>query len=167
MGQSNGVAGGSIFYVRTGGITTTDSKQIRVRARCLGAEGTAANPTAAGGFVFGFTTGTTQYDLGITPTQLFTLGGAGHVAVAGTFDNTQFHDYLFDWSPPNTFRIYRDGTLVHTGSGGFAVAANRIFLGDGTGGANAHGEIASFRFIQDLATPARSAAWGRLKELYR
>lgn len=168
IGQANGTAGGSIFYQRLNGITTTESKQLRVRARCISAQGTTGNPTAAGGFIFGFTTGSVQYDFGITPTQVCVLTSAGQSLVPGTFDNaTQFHDYVLDWTTPTSYRIYRDGALIYTGSPGFAVTANRIFFGDGTGGANALGEIRGFQFVQNLATPASRSTWGRLKALGR
>jgi len=167
MGQSNGVSGGSMLYQFTGGITTTESKQIRVRARCLAAEGSANATLGQGGFIFGFATGSVQYDFGLTPTRMFYLQPSGTVLVAATFDNTQFHDYIFEFTPPTSWRIYRDGVLVQSGSGGFAVAVNRVFLGDGTGGANASGEITAFRFIQNVATPAQATTWGRVKGLYR
>jgi hypothetical protein len=168
IGQSNGVSGGSILYVVSGGVTTTDTKQIRARARCLAVQGSANAPNGEGGFFMGgFATGSVQYGFGITPTRVFCLQPSGTVLTPGTFDNTQFHDWLFDWSPGGSFRIYRDGVLVHTASGGFAVAANRLFFGDGTGGANAQAEMQSLRFIQDVATPAAPASFGAVKGTYR
>ena len=167
MGQSNGVAGGSLLYQRVGGITTTESKEIRVRARCLAAEGSSIARFGQGGFLFGFAQGSVQYDFGLTPSRIFVLQPSGTLLIAGTYDNTQFHDYRFEFSSPNTFRLYRDGALIYTGSDGFAVVINRVFLGDGTGGANAKGEITSFRFIQDVATESRATTWGRLKAIYR
>ncbi len=73
---------------------------------------------------------------------------------AGPFDNSSaFHTYLLDWTPPNAFQIYRDGVLVHSGTNGFGVLANRVFLGDGTGAANARVETNYFRFLQGAAVP--------------
>jgi hypothetical protein len=168
MGQSNGVSGGSIFYVVTGGVTTTETKRLAVHARCLQAEGSAGAPGGVGGFFFGFTTGTAQFGFSITPTQVTGLTSAGTVVVPGTFDNsTAFHDFILDWTSATSWHIYRDGTLIYTGTTGFAVSANRIIFGDGTGGANAHGEITSLTFVQDLATPVESSTWGRIKALYR
>jgi len=89
------------------------------------------------------------------------------VSLSGTYDNTQFHDYVFDWTSPGNFTIYRDGVAIHSGSGGFALTANRIALGDGTGGANANAEITYYRFLQGQATAAATGTWGRLKSLYR
>jgi len=160
IGQSNGITGGSIFYVITGGITTTDTKQIQVTARCLETQGSTNDPNGYAGFFFGFTTGSVQYGFGLTPTKISVLGPSGVIGVTGTFDNTQFHHYVFDWTPPNTFAIYRDSVLIHTGTGGFGVAANRLFFGDGSGGANANGEIREYRFIQDLPTPVLTTSWG-------
>jgi len=167
MGQSNGVSGGSILYQITGGITTTETKQIRVRARCLEAEGSANAPSAEGGFYFFFSHGSIQYGFGLTPTRIFKLQPAGTTLITGTFDNTQFHDWVFDWAPGGSFAISRDGSVIHNGSGGFSVAVNRIAFGDGTGGANAHGEITSYRFLQGAATGVNSGTWGRVKSLYR
>ena len=161
MGQYLGGAGGGVYYQRVGDITATDSKQIRVRTRCLTNEG------GTGGFVFGFGTPVGQFVLALTPTQAFVLRAGGWSAAPGTFDNTAFHDYILDWTSASSYRLYRDGTLIHTGSDGYPGSYNYVFFGDGTGGANAHGEITSYEFIQDLATPTRSSTWGRLKNLYR
>lgn len=166
MGQSNGVSGGSILYQIVGGLTTTEIKQIIVRARCLTGEGSANAPSGEGGFYFFFAHGSVQYGFGLTPTRIFKLQSST-VLIPGTFDNTQFHDYTFAWTPPGNFTIYRDGVAIHSGSGGFALASNRIAFGDGTGGANAHGEITYYRFIQDHPTPAAGTSWGRIKDLYR
>lgn len=166
IGLSNGVSGGSILYSRTGGITTTESKRIQVRARCLATQASALATSGQGGFIFGFNTGSVQYAFGLTATRLSVLQPSGTVLTSGTYDNTQFHDYDFVWAPGGSFQLYRDGTLVHSGSGGFAFSSNRLFLGDGTGGANAQGEISHFRFSQDLATHAESRTWGRIKRLY-
>jgi hypothetical protein len=166
MGQSNGISGGSILYEINGGITTTETKLLRVRARCLGIEGSANAPFGQQGFAFGFTTGSVQYDFGLTTSRIFILQPSGTVLLAGTYDNKQFHDYEFEFTPPSTTRLYRDGTLISTSTGGFAVAANRIFFGDGTGGANAQGEITRYQFIQDVATAGFSTTWGRVKRLY-
>lgn len=168
MGQSNGVSGGSILYVRTNGITTTESKRIVVRARCLAQEGSANATLGQGGLYYGFTTGSVQYGFGLTMTRLFVLQPAGTVVLAGTYDNsTQYHDYVFHWVPGGAWSLTRDGAAAGSGSGGFAVAANRLFLGDGTGGANAQAETSYFRFTQDLATAAERSTWGRVKQLFR
>lgn len=167
MGQSNGVSGGSILYVRTNGITTTESKRIVVRGRCLTQEGSANATLGQGCLYYGFTTGSVQYGFGFTSSRLFVLQSSGTVVLSGTYDNTQFHDYVFTWSAGGSWSLTRDGAAAGSGSGGFAVAANRLFLGDGTGGANAHAETSYFRFTQDLATPAVARTWGRVKALYR
>jgi hypothetical protein len=167
MGQSNGVSGGSIFYQRLNGITTTETKRIAVTARCLAAEGSTNAPSGEGGFIFGFATGSVQYAFGLTPTRISVLQPGGTVLLSGTFDNaTAFHDYIFEWTPPSSWRVIRDGVVVGTGSGGFSVASNRVFLGDGTGGANARGEISMFRFSQDVVTAVRSETWARMKALF-
>ena len=167
MGLSNGVSGGSILYAMAGGVTAGDTKRILARARCLEAQVSATATLGQGGFIYGFNTGSVQYAFGLTPTRITILGPGGTSVLAGTYDNTQFHDYQFDFNPPSSYQLYRDGSLVASGSGGFAFAGSRWFFGDGTGGANARGETSALRFIQDVATPAGPATWGRLKADYR
>lgn len=163
LGCALGGAGADVLYQRSGGISSDDSKQIRFRARCT----SAAGATGAGGMAVGFSNGFLAFEVSITPTQVFTLNGGGRAAAPATFDNTQFHDYVFDWSPPNSYRVYRDGVLIDTRSGGFPSGASQILIGDMTGGANAAGEFAWIDFVQDLTTPVTPSSWGRIKSLYR
>jgi hypothetical protein len=167
IGQSNGISGGSIYYVRSGGITASETKRMIVRARCLAVQGSVNATDGQGGFIYGFTTGSVQYAFGLTDTRISVLQPSGTMLVPGTFDNTGFHEYVFQWTPPGAFQLYRDGVQVFSGSGGVTFSASRLFFGDGTGGANASGETSYFRFTQDLATPVQSTSWGRLKQLYR
>jgi hypothetical protein len=167
LGLSNGISGGSIFYVRSGGVTANETKRIVVRARCLAVQGSTNATDGQGGFIYGFTTGSVQYAFGLTDTRLTVLQPSGTVLVPGTFDNTAFHEYIFQWAPPGSYQLYRDGVQVFSGSGGFTFSASRVYFGDGTGGANAKGETSYFRFSQDLATPVQATSWGRLKQLYR
>jgi hypothetical protein len=161
LARALGGAGADVLYQRTGGMTTSETKQIRFRARCFSATGA----TGAGGMMVGFSNGSLTFEISITPTQVFTLNGGGRAAALGTFDNTQFHDYVFDWAAPGTYRVFRDGILIDTRSGGFPSGANRIIFGDSTGGANAHGEFASLQFVQDLTTSTHATSWGRIKQL--
>lgn len=166
IGQANGTAGGGLYYQATGGVTTTETKQLRVRARCTQTVGTSANPNGLGGFAFGFANGATQYDFGITPTRVYVLSGSAQVALAGSYDNTQFHDYVFEYASASLQRLYRDGVLLFSGASGGALAVNRVFFGDTTGGANAAGEVAGFEFVQDLTTDAVPSTWGRIKSTF-
>jgi hypothetical protein len=159
--------GGSILYTVNGIVTATEPKQLRASARCLTVEGSGIGAAGQQGFAFGFATGSVQYGVSLTPTQIFTLGPSGSVLVAGTWDNTGFHDYILEFAPPATFHIFRDEVLIHTGTSGFPLSANRVFLGDGSGAANASAEVRAFRFVQDLATPVHGSTWGRVKDLYR
>jgi hypothetical protein len=166
IGKGFGVSGGSIFYGALNGlVTASETKQLRVTARCLQVEGSGGGAAGQQGFAFGFNTGSVQYDVSVTPTNLYALGPGGTINVA--YNNTVFQEYVLDYAPPSTFRIYRGGVLVHTGTSGFAVAGSRVFFGDGTGGANARAEITALRFVQNLVTPARATTWGRVKSLYR
>jgi len=168
MGLGHGVSGGSILYIGLSGLlNTSEPKQLRFNARCLQVEGSGAGAAGQQGFAAGFSVGSVQYDVSLTPTQIFALGPGGSVLVPGAYDNTQFHEYLLDFTPPNVQRIYRDGVLLYTSTSGFALAANRVFFGDGTGGANARAEIRSLQFLQNYATSTQSTSWGRMKRLYR
>ena len=91
----------------------------------------------------------------------------GTPLVSGTFDNTASHEYLLDWVSNTSWRIFRDGVLVHSGSGGFALASNRVLFGDGTGGSNARGEITAFRFIQNVPTATETGRGDESRALYR
>jgi hypothetical protein len=154
IGQGYGVSGGGILYNYSGIVTATEAKQLLVRARCLQVEGSGIGAAGQQGFAFGFNTGSVQYDISVTPTKVYTLGPGGTVAISGTYDNsTAFHDWLLDFTPPNAFKIYRDGSLIHSGTNGFGVSGNLIFIGDGTGGANAHAEVRSLRFLQGTSVP--------------
>ena len=167
IGQGYGSTGGGILYVRPGIITAAEASELYVNARCLQVEGSGIGAAGQMGFCFGITTGSAQYAVSLTPTQVFVIAPSGSVAVAGTYDNTAFHDWQLSYAPPSTFHVYRDGVLIHTGTAGGAVAANRLFLGDGTGGANAHVEVRAFHFLQGAAVPAEASSWGGVKALFR
>ena len=169
IGQSNGVAGGSILYNRSGGITSTENKELLVRARCTAVEPSGTAPQGQAGFCFGFTTAAQrQYAFALSDTRCMVLIPSGFFVFPTVFDNTQFHDYRFVWSPPNngTFSLFRDGVLVGTSNTGVPVVDNRLFFGDGTGGANGAGQVSSLRFLQAAAVPTQTSSWGRLKQLY-
>ena len=169
MGQGYGVSGGSILYAINGIVSSTESKQLRVSAQVLQVEGSGAGAQGQGGNVFGYTLPTTnvQYGFSITPTNVYVLISTGFAQVTGTYDNTGFHEYIFDFAAPGTTRLYRDGVLLSINTQGFGVTGNRVFFGDGTGGANSHTVIRQLRFVQNLTTPAAPASWGRIKSLYR
>ena len=108
-----------------------------------------------------------QYAFGLTPTRISVLQPTGTILLSGTFDNsTAYHDFIYEWTPPSSWRVIRDGVVVGTGSGGFSFTSNRVFFGDGTGGSNARGEISALRFSQDVATPTRAEKWSRVKSRY-
>jgi len=168
IGQGYGVSGGGIIYQMSGITTTTEVKQLRFTARCLQVEGSGGGANGEQGCAFGFTVNNVQYDISLTPTKIYTLGPGGTVAVAGTYDNSSaFHDYILDFQPGPTVRIYRDNVLLYTTSSGFFVAANRVFFGDGTGGANARVEINALSFLQGAVVATEPATLGRVKALYR
>lgn len=167
IGQYLGLTGGGIYYVMPGIIDAAATSETHVTARCLQVQGSSAYPAGQGGFWFGQTNGSTQFGFSLTPTKAYVLGPGGWFTVAGTWDNTQFADWVFRHEPPLTCKLYRNGTLVSTTTGGGAVAANRLFFGDGTGGANARGEVSSYHFLQGGAVAIEGDTWGGVKALFR
>lgn len=157
-------AGTSAYYARNGVVNVTEPIVITVRARVLEFEGDFTNTFVGGGFTIGFGHGATYYQMGITPTQIRNVAGT---ILSTAYNNTQFHDYRLEWSPPSTVRYYVDGTLISTNNAGSASAVNRLLLGDGTGAANSQAEITAYRFLQGAATPAVQGTWGRIKSLVR
>jgi hypothetical protein len=157
-------SGTSAFYARSTGVNGTEAVVMKMRGRLLEHEGDFANTFVGGGFSFGFANGATFYQMGITPTQIRNVAGT---ILSSAYDNTQFHDYRLEWSPPSTLRYYVDNTLISTNSAGLAQALTRITLGDVTGAANAHADITGYQFLQGQATPARATSWGRIKQLGR
>lgn len=168
IGKGYGVSGGGILYQVSGIVTTTEVKQLRFTARCLQVEGSGIGAAGQQGCAFGFTVANVQYDISITPTQVYTLGPGGTVLVPGAYDNSSaFHDYILDYQPGPVVRIYRDNVLLYTSATGSAVAGNRVFFGDGTGGANAHVEIKTLSFLQGGVVATEPATLGGVKSLYR
>ena len=157
--------GTSSFYSQSGVVNNFESIVIRMRARVLEWEGDGSS-SVGGCLAFGFTQGATLWAMGITtsPSRIYNING---VILSSAYDNTQFHDYRLEWTPPSSVRFYVDGTLISTNSVGFAQALNRIYFGDATGASNAHAEITQYEFLQGAATATPSTSWGRLKSLYR
>jgi hypothetical protein len=155
--------GTTSFYRQAGLITTTEPIMIEMRGRILENE-TDGSQFSAGGFSFGFGTGTTGWYMGIMPTQIRNIANE---VLSSAYDNTQFHNYRLEWSPGPALRYYVDNTLISTDNSGFAGTPNQVYFGDGTGAANARAEITYFRFRQgSQVTSANSATWGRIKSLY-
>lgn len=155
--------GTSAFYARPGVVNNFEPIVIEVRARLVQHEGDFANTFVGGGFAFGFAQGTTYWQMGLTPTQIRNVNG---VVLSSAINNTQFHDYRLEWTPPSTVRYFVDSTLISTAAGGFAQAIDRLTLGDVTGAANAQAEVVSYRFLQGTATPTLKSSWGRVKSLF-
>lgn len=167
IGQTISSAGGGLYYQRLNGITTTEPKRILVSARCIATTPSSLATSGEGSFIFGFAHGSVQYAFGLTTTRVSVLQSTGTVLLPGTYDNTQFHDWSYEWFPGGSWSIRRDGVQIATGSGGGSLAINRVFFGDGTSGSNAQGEVRYYRFTQDLATPATKSDWSRVKALFR
>lgn len=156
--------GTSSLYQQTGVVNNFEPLVIRFRARLVQHEGDFTNAFVGGGLAFGFAQGATLWQFGITPTQIRNAPGT---IVSTAYDNTQFHDYRLEWTPPSSVRFYVDNTLISTNNAGLASATNRIYFGDGTGAANSQAQITEYRFLQGAATPALPTSWGRIKALHR
>ena len=156
--------GTSSLYQQTGVVNNFEPLVIRFRARLVQHEGDFTNAFVGGGLAFGFAQGATLWQFGITPTQIRNAPGT---IVSTAYDNTQFHDYRLEWTPPSSVRFYVDNTLISTNNAGLASATNRIYFGDGTGAANSQAQITEYRFLPGAATPALPTSWGRIKALHR
>jgi hypothetical protein len=157
-------AGTSSYYFQSGVVNTTQPLAIVVRARVTAWEGAPGNQFQGNAFCFGFTQGSTEWLMGITPTQVRNVNGT---VLSSAYDNTQFHTYRLEWTPPSTIAYYVDNTLISTNNAGFAQVLNRILIGDGTGAGNARAEITSYTLLQGAVVPVEGKTWGGIKALYR
>jgi hypothetical protein len=156
--------GTSSFYALSGVVNTSQPLAITTRARIVQYEGDFANAFVGGGFAIGFAQGTTEWQMGITSNQIRSIGGT---ILSTAYDNTLFHDYRLEWTPPSSIRFYVDGTLISTNSTGLSFGLNRIYFGDVTGAANSRTEIQSVTFLQGAVVATENSTWGRVKALYR
>jgi hypothetical protein len=158
-------AGTSSYYAVNGIVNLTDPLAMVVRARIVQFEGDFTNAFVGGGFAFGFAQGTTQWYMGVNTTQIRNINGT---VLSSAYDNTAFHTYRLEWTPPSSIRFYVDGTLISTNSAGFSAAGvNRVYFGDVTGASNSRVEIESVTFLQGGVVATEPATWGRVKALYR
>jgi len=161
---SGTTTGTSSCYRMTGLVTATEPIQIEMRGRVLSHE-SDGSALQGGGFSFAFGVGGTHWQMGVLPGQIRNIAGT---VLSTAYDNTQFHTYRLDWTPPSTLAYYVDGALISTNGAGAAGGLNFVQFGDGTFTANARAEITYFRFRQyPGATPAANSSWGRVKALYR
>lgn len=162
-----GSGGTTSYYARNGIVSASEPLVIECRGRVLESEDDGG-AFIGGGFAVGFGDGTTVWQMGISPGSIRNVVGT---VLSSAFDNTQFHDYRLEWTPPSTLEYYVDGTLISADGTGLALALNRIHVGDVTGAANARAEVTYYRFRQGAATgvaePPTAARWSRVKALYR
>ncbi len=163
-----GAAGGTTsFYARGGSVSPSEPLVIEFRARVLESEHDGG-AFIGGGFAVGFGDGVSLWQLGILPGAIRNVVGT---VLTTAYDNTQFHDYRMEWTPPSTLEYFVDGALISSDPTGLALGLNRIHIGDVTGAANARAEVTYYRFRQGAATGAGEAVavarWGRVKALYR
>jgi hypothetical protein len=149
------------YYQQNGIVSPPNPVVIELRARVLQWEGNGSQ-YQSNAFCFGFAEGATEWMMGITTNTIHNVNGT---LLSSAFDNTQFHDYRIEWSPPSTVAYYVDNTLISTNSAGIAAPLNRILIGDGTAGGNA-------RRGQSYASTRRRVAGsvddvGGIKALYQ
>jgi len=128
---------------------------ISLTAKIIQAKSNAGNNPF--GFVFG--------GIFVSPEENFKTGigigiGTNKIqdntlrTISTSIDNTQFHNYLLEVNPQTGYSFYVDEALIYTGSlGNFPIEENDqllnyLFLGDGTGSANAQVEITKYVFTQ-------------------
>jgi hypothetical protein len=143
---------GSNLYQIANVVDSTKPFVLEVRAKVLNEE--QSDDLNHWGFSFWIKTGTEDFAIGISPhaivgSKVATDWGE---TLTTSVDNTVFHDYRLEGTPGVGYKFYVDNLLVGSGSawagGSGPLAENGLYLGDGTGGANAKAEITSFRFEQ-------------------
>jgi hypothetical protein len=167
IGQYVGTTGAGLYYAMPGIVSASESSELHVTARCLQVQGSSVYPAGQGGLTFAIANGSVQYAFTLTPTGVYVQGAGGWLAVAGSYDNTQFADWTLGYVPPSACRLYRNGTLVSSTTGGAALAVNRLAFGDFTGGANARAEVTAFHFLQGTAVATEGTTFGSVKALFR
>lgn len=166
--QGIGTGFGTAIYRLPVRISPDHAVQLRVTARCTAYEGFNFPEQLNGGaMAFVFANGVREYGFLITSTHVGWAQGGGWRVLDAEFDNTGFHDYLFDWAPGGVWQLYRDGVVVMAGAFATLSTGSQVRFGDLETGANANGEVSMLRLTQDRPTLAATTTWGRLKGLYR
>jgi hypothetical protein len=147
IGLGFGYPGGNLYQI-TNVVDSTKPFVLEVRAKVLNEE--QYDDFNHWGFGFWIKTGTEDFAIGISP---YAIVGSKVATDWGetlttSVDNTVFHDYRLEGTPGVGYKFYVDNLLVGSGSAFAAIEENGLYLGDGTGGANAKAEITSFRFEQ-------------------
>jgi hypothetical protein len=138
-------------------VDTSAPFTISVTVRILNYEvQSAGNPF---GFTIGVMTGNEVYDVGIAPNNILSTSseesGLHHVW-SSTIDVSQFHTYRIEATPGEDLELFIDNVSYGTVGPRVYPFPNRIYIGDGTAGANANAEVTAFSFYQDTDQSACS-----------
>ena len=150
IGVGTTLGTGTSLYTFSNAINPDIPFSISVTARVLENEG------GGHGFIFGATTGTEIFTIGLRTDVITGLHNGGNV-LSTTIDNTVFHDYRMDVIPGVGYDFFVDDTFI-----GFVltkdfILPNELRLGDGTNFTNARADVTSFEFTQaDAAVPEPS-----------
>jgi hypothetical protein len=135
-----------------------DSSQpftISMRARVLEDEGEVT--VNSFGFCAAAYGGTEEFGFGLGTQLTQTIDAYGREEPLAS-DNTEFHDYRLEVTPGFGYQLFRDDDLITTGVPFELAFPNGLELGDGTGGANARAEVASYTFSQGAVPEPGSLA---------
>ncbi len=109
------------------------------------------------GFYLAVATGSEYFTMGIGPNHIVDMNLNMYL-----LDNTQFHEYVLRGIPGATIEYYVDNFLWSTLPVAKYVYQNGIFIGDGSGGANAEADVTLFEFSQQpVPEPATMLLLGR------
>ena len=173
--QGNSGSNNGFLSKREGVLDPARPFSVTMRARVVNTEllFPPSDTFAPAAFLFGASTGTEEYFIGIMAGKFLASTG---VTIPTAIDNSQFHDYRLEITPGVGGSFYVDGSFVSSINPNTVSNTAGFFLGDGTNTANAHGEITSYVFTQsdldftDIAADpginlddsgdSRGATWG-------
>lgn len=145
MGQPSSRFGGSIVYRHAGAIRTAVPAVLEWTSRTLDYERTVRDSNF--GFIAGFRSGNSNYGVGITEDKVSLFDGEGYTNIS--VDGTQQHTYRIETiAGASAYDFYVDDVLRASASARPGAAANDVYFGDGTGGANAEVYMTALTFSQ-------------------
>ena len=133
--------------------TITVRVAIRAVASCTVPGGKPCTGVSTCGFTFGANTGTESYGVCLNRDVADANSGGNTVYFMGgptappmAFSNADFHTYQLEVMPGMGAKLYRDCQLVRQGAVTKSTDSNGLYLGDGTGGANAVADVQMYSY---------------------
>ncbi len=155
------VSPSAVGYTNTGVVKATLPWTLEWTLRIVDYEKVASGPDFGSWFAV-------YNDVSVVGVAISDVGLTVYDGIGGTSilrDNTSFQDFRLEYTPDagvGAFDLFIDNALITSGagrsiSGDRFFSDNQLFLGDGTGAANAHWEMTSYVFTQNQAAGAARA----------